>query len=189
MYIHPLSDVKSKKIGKGTTVWQFVVILPGAQIGKSSNICSHCFIENDVKIGDRVTIKNGVNIWDYMKIENDVFIGPNVTFVNDSYPKFRKSLISNTVTKNKSKNKSFKIKIKRGAIIGAGSIILPGLTIGTGSFIAAGSLVTKDVLPKSLVKGNPAKHVKFINKKIKINYNPEYTKKQLDQWAKQRYHS
>ena len=78
--IHPLSDVQSINIGANTSIWQFVVILPGATIGSNCNIASHCFIENNVCIADRVTIKNGVHVFDNCFIQNDVFIGPNVTF-------------------------------------------------------------------------------------------------------------
>ena len=132
--IHPLSDVQSKHIGDGTNIWQFCVVLPGAVIGKDCNICSHCFIENDVVIGDRVTVKCGVQIWDGMRIEDDVFIGPNVTFCNDRYPK--------------SRNKNWKLEpviLKKGAVIGAGATILPGVTIGEGAMIGAGAVVTMDV--------------------------------------------
>ena len=132
--IHPLSDVQSKHIGDGTNIWQFCVVLPGAVIGKDCNICSHCFIENDVVIGDRVTVKCGVQIWDGMRIEDDVFIGPNVTFSNDRYPK--------------SRNKNWKLEpviLKKGAVIGAGATILPGVTIGEGAMIGAGVVVTMDV--------------------------------------------
>ena len=132
--IHPLSDVQSKHIGDGTNIWQFCVVLPGAVIGKDCNICSHCFIENDVVIGDRVTVKCGVQIWDGMRIEDDVFIGPNVTFSNDRYPK--------------SRNKNWKLEpviLKKGAVIGAGATVLPGVTIGEGAMIGAGTVVTKDV--------------------------------------------
>ena len=132
--IHPLSDVQSKHIGDGTNIWQFCVVLPGAVIGKDCNICSHCFIENDVVIGDRVTVKCGVQIWDGMRIEDDVFIGPNVTFSNDRYPK--------------SRNKNWKLEpviLKKGAVIGAGATILPGVTIGEGAMIGAGAVVTTDV--------------------------------------------
>ena len=132
--IHPLSDVQSKHIGDGTNIWQFCVVLPGAVIGKDCNICSHCFIENDVVIGDRVTVKCGVQIWDGMRIEDDVFIGPNVTFSNDRYPK--------------SRNKNWKLEpviLKKGAVIGAGATVLPGVTIGEGAMIGAGAVVTMDV--------------------------------------------
>ena len=143
--IHALADVQSRNIGDGTSIWQFVVILPGAAIGKDCNICSHCFIENDVQIGNRVTIKNGVQLWDGMRIEDDVFIGPNVTFTNDRHPV--------------SRNKSFKplqTVIGANASIGAGATILPGLKIGAGATIGAGAVVTKDVAPATIMVGNPA---------------------------------
>ena len=136
--IHPLSDVQSKNIGEGTSIWQFCVVLSGAKIGKNCNICSNCFIENDVVIGDNVTVKNGVSLYDGMRIEDDVFIGPNVSFCNDRYPK--------------SKNKNFKLEpiiIKKGASIGANVTILPGVTIGENSLVAAGAVVTKDVEPNT----------------------------------------
>lgn len=132
--IHALSDVQSKSIGEDTNIWQFCVVLPKAKIGKNCNICSHVFIENDVVIGDNVTVKCGVQIWDGMIIEDDVFIGPNVTFCNDRYPK--------------SRNKDWKLEpviIKKGASIGANATILPGVTIGKGALIGAGAIVTKDV--------------------------------------------
>ena len=137
-----MSDIQSKRIGKNTSIWQFVVILPGAVIGDDCNICSHCFIENDVTIGDRVTVKCGVQIWDGVTIGNDVFIGPNVTFCNDKYPK--------------SHNKNFNLlrtKIEDGVSIGANSTILPGITIGRSSLIGAASVVTKDVPPNTKVIG------------------------------------
>lgn len=140
--IHPLSDVQSKNIGENTNIWQFCVILSGAQIGSGCNICSHCFIENDVIIGNNVTVKCGVQLWDGMRVEDDVFIGPNVTFCNDKYPK--------------SKNKNFKLEpviIKKGASIGANATILPGVTIGENAFIGAGAVVTKDVEADKVIKG------------------------------------
>ena len=140
--IHPLSDVQSNSIGQNTRIWQFVVVLPGAIIGNDCNICSHCFIENRVKIGDRVTIKCGVYIWDEIIIGNDVFIGPNVSFCNDRYPK--------------SGNKNFtilKTTIGDKVSIGANSTILPGITIGDNAIIGAASVITKDVPPNARVIG------------------------------------
>jgi UDP-3-O-[3-hydroxymyristoyl] glucosamine N-acyltransferase len=84
---HTLADDQSADIGTGTRGWQFVVILPGARIGQACNICSHCTIENDVVIGDRVTVKSGVQLWDGLRLSDDVFIEPNVTFVNDKFPR------------------------------------------------------------------------------------------------------
>ena len=145
-YIHPLADCQTEHIGDCTKVWQFCVVLPEAIIGKNCNICANVFIENEVVIGDNVTIKPCVQLWDGMTIEDGVFIGANVTFTNDMYPR--------------SKNKDWKIlktRVCKGATIGAGSTILPGLTIGEGAFIAAGSVVTKDVPAGELWMGNPAK--------------------------------
>ena len=150
--IHPLSDCKNTIIPETTNVWQFCVIFPNAQIGENCNICSHCLIENDVRIGNNVTIKCGVQIWDGIEIEDDVFIGANVTFTNDKYPK--------------SKNPNWQLlttTIKKGASIGAGSTILPGLTIGENAVVGAGSVVTKDVPAGELWIGNPAKFYKKVD--------------------------
>jgi acetyltransferase-like isoleucine patch superfamily enzyme len=144
--IHVLADVKSKEIGVGTLVWQYVVILPDARIGRDCNICSHCFIENDVVIGDRVTIKNGVYLYDGLRLGNDVFIGPNVTFTNDKYPKS-----GNTIFK------CYQTVIEDRVSIGGGAVILPGVHIGAGAMVGAGAVVTKSVLPGATVIGNPAR--------------------------------
>ena len=144
--IHKTAEVQTKKIGIGTKVWQFVVILQGARIGSNCNINSHCFIENDVIIGDNVTVKCGVQLWDGVVIEDNVFIGPNVTFTNDKYPR--------------SKNIGFTLKrtlIKKKASIGANATILCGITVGENAMIGAGSVVTKDVPDGEVWFGNPAK--------------------------------
>lgn len=151
-YSHPLSDVQSLSIGANTRIWQYVVVLSGAVIGKDCNICSHCFIENDVIVGDRVTIKSGVQLWDGLRVSNDVFIGPNVTFTNDKAPK--------------SLNKNFRCLITRveeGASIGAGAVILPGLTIGKNALVGAGAVVTKSIPAGHVVAGNPASDIRIEN--------------------------
>ena len=151
MFIHPSSDVQSKQIGEGTRVWQYVVILPGAVIGRDGNICSHCFIENQVVVGDRVTVKCGVQLWDGVTLEDDVFVGPNATFTNDREPRSRNASATLLPT-----------LVKKGASIGANATILPGLTIGEGSMVGAGAVVTKDVPPRTLVVGNPARIVRTL---------------------------
>jgi acetyltransferase-like isoleucine patch superfamily enzyme len=146
--IHPLADVQSHQIGAGTRIWQFVVILPGARIGADCNICSQCFIENDVVVGDRVTLKNGVYLWDGVTIEDDVFLGPNATFTNDLVPRSRKA-----------PPEFLRTRVEMGASIGAGAVILPGLIIGAGAMVGAGAVVTGDVAPGETVVGNPAKPI------------------------------
>ena len=144
--IHPTADVQTNNIGEGTSIWQFAVVLPGAVIGKNCNINCHTFIENDVKIGDRVTVKSGVFIWDGIEIADDVFLGPNVTFVNDKYPR------------SKQYPQKFQItKIDHFVSIGANATIMGGVQIGEYALIAAGSVVTKDVPAFSLMLGSPAK--------------------------------
>ena len=151
MFIHPSSDVQSKQIGEGTRIWQYVVILPGAVIGHDGNICSHCFIENKVVVGDRVTVKCGVQLWDGVTLEDDVFVGPNATFTNDLNPRSRNDAA-----------KLLPTLVKKGASIGANATILPGLTIGEGAMVGAGAVVTKDVPPRALVVGNPARVVRSL---------------------------
>jgi len=143
---NPLADVQSLQIGEGTKIWQFAIVLPGAQIGENCNINSHTFIENDVIIGNDVTVKSGVYLWDGIMVEDNVFIGPNVTFTNDKYPK------------SKHYPQAFQRTIlKYGCSIGAGSIILGGITIGRNSLIGAGSLVTKSIPDNEIWIGSPAK--------------------------------
>ncbi len=148
--IHPLSDCQAS-VPASTNVWQFCVILPDAQIGEYCNICSHCFIENDVIIGNHVTVKGGVQLWDGITLEDDVCIGANVTFTNDRYPR--------------AKNAEWKLEktiVKKGASIGAGSAVLCGVTIGENAMIGIGSVVTKDVPAGEVWFGNPAKFVRKV---------------------------
>ena len=144
-----MTDVQSKNIGEGTSIWQFCVVLPGAKIGSYCNICSHCFIENNVTIGHRVTVKCGVQLWDGLQIEDDVFIGPNVTFTNDMRPRSKQYPDEFTPT-----------IIREGASIGANATILPGVEIGVGAMVGAGAVVTKSVLAGTTVVGNPAQEIK-----------------------------
>jgi UDP-2-acetamido-3-amino-2,3-dideoxy-glucuronate N-acetyltransferase len=144
-FIHASADVKTQSIGEGTRIWQNSIILEGARIGSNCNINALCFIENDVIIGNNVTLKCGVYLWDGMTVEDNVQIGPNATFTNDKYPR--------------AKDHTFELKritLRKGASIGANATILGGVTIGRYAMIGAGSLVTKDVPDGELWYGNPA---------------------------------
>ena len=150
--IHSLCDCQAK-VPETTRVWQFCVVLPGAQIGENCNICSHCLIENDVVIGNNVTIKSGVQLWDGVRIENNVFVGPNVTFTNDKYPRSKQY-----------PEKFAQTILREGCSIGANSTLVCGVTIGEKAMIGAGSVVTKDVPAGELWVGNPAAFIRKINK-------------------------
>ena len=145
-FIHPLAEVLSSTVGAGTRIWQFCVVLAQARIGANCNICSHCFIENLVVIGDHVTVKNGVFLYDGVTLEDHVFVGPNVTFTNDKNPRSRvySSALLRTV-------------VRRGASIGGGAVILPGVTIGENAMIGAGAVVTKSVPDNAVVYGDAAR--------------------------------
>lgn len=149
--IHDLADVQSCHIGPNTRIWQFVVILRNARIGADCNICSHVLIENDVIIGDRVTVKSGVQLWDGLRIEDDVFIGPNVTFTNDPFPRSKQYPATFPVT-----------TVKAGASIGGGATILPGITIGRGAMVGAGAVVTRLVPDHAVVVGIPSRVVRYL---------------------------
>jgi acetyltransferase-like isoleucine patch superfamily enzyme/dTDP-4-dehydrorhamnose 3,5-epimerase-like enzyme len=145
-FSHPNALVETEQVGAGTRVWAFAHVLPGAVIGRDCNICDHVFIENDVVVGDRVTVKCGVQLWDGVTLEDDVFIGPNATFTNDPFPRSRKypERFARTV-------------VRAGASIGANATLLPGIEIGRGAMVGAGAVVTRDVPPGVVVTGNPAR--------------------------------
>lgn len=153
-FIHSHALCESQNIGKGTRVWAFTHILPSAVLGEDCNVCDQVFIENDVIIGDRVTIKCGVQVWDGIEIEDDVFIGPNVTFTNDRFPrsKIYPEAFSKTI-------------IRKGASLGANATILPGITIESNAMVGAGAVVTRSVPPNAIVVGNPAKIIGYVNAK------------------------
>jgi UDP-2-acetamido-3-amino-2,3-dideoxy-glucuronate N-acetyltransferase len=151
-FIHPNALCESGSVGEGTRVWAFAHVLPGAKIGRDCNICDHVFIENDVVVGDRVTLKCGVQLWDGLRLEDDVFVGPNATFTNDLLPRSKQypAVFRETI-------------IRKGASIGANATILPGITVGSRAMVGAGAVVTRSVPPNAVVVGNPAKIVGYVD--------------------------
>jgi acetyltransferase-like isoleucine patch superfamily enzyme len=144
-YIHERALCESEHVGSGTRVWAFAHVLPGARIGEDCNICDGVFIEDDVVVGDRVTVKCGVQLWNGVTIEDDAFIGPNATFTNDPFPRSR-HWVDHAAT-----------IVRAGASIGANATILPGIEIGRGAMVGAGAVVTRSVPPYAIVVGNPAR--------------------------------
>ncbi len=158
MTIHPTAFIHDKAlvdegvtIGAVTRVWGFTHLLAGAQVGDDCNICDQVFIEGDVVIGNRVTVKCGVQLWDGLRVEDDVFIGPNVTFTNDPFPRSKQYPA-----------KFMQTTVKKRASIGGGAVILPGLTIGEGAMVGAGAVVTKSVPAGAVVVGNPARVLRWL---------------------------
>lgn len=151
-FVHPQGICETESVGDDTKIWAFSHVLSGAQIGSACNVCDHVFIENDVQIGHRVTIKCGVQLWDGLRVDDDVFIGPNATFVNDLFPRSKKYPAAYLQT-----------HICRGASIGSNATILGGITIGEEAMVGAGAVVTQNVPPRAIVVGNPAKITGYAN--------------------------
>jgi len=145
-FIHERALIEpGAKIGTGTRIWAFAHVLGGATIGRDCNVCDGVFVENDVVIGDRVTLKCGVQVWDGVRLEDDVFVGPNATFTNDLFPRSRQRQAAVVQT-----------LVRKGASLGANCTILAGVVIGQHAMVGAGAVVTKDVPPHAVVVGNPA---------------------------------
>ena len=151
-FVHELARCESARIGEGSRIWAFAHVLPQAIVGRDCNLCDHVFLENDVIVGDRVTIKSGVQLWDGLRVGDDVFIGPNVSFANDPFPRSKRRPAEFVRT-----------TIGPGASIGAGATILPGVVIGRRAMVGAGAVVTRDVPAFSIVVGNPARIAGYVD--------------------------
>lgn len=151
--VHSLGLCESSDVGAGTRVWAWAHILPGARVGRDCNVCDHAYIEGGAVVGDRVTVKNAVLLWDGVTVEDDVFLGPNVVFTNDLRPRAHVK---------KKPEELVSTLVRRGATIGANATIVCGIEIGEHAFVAAGSVLTRNVLPHALVAGNPATQVGWV---------------------------
>lgn len=140
-------------IGKQTKVWHWVHICGGAKIGEKCSFGQNVYIANDVDIGNNVKVQNNVSIYDSVTLEDDVFCGPSMVFTNVINP--RSSI--------ERKDEYKKTLVKKGASIGANATIICGVTLGEFSFVAAGSVVTKDVEPFALVAGVPARQIGWVD--------------------------
>ena len=142
------------QIGKGTKIWQFSHIMPNCIIGKNCTLGQNVFISSNVVVGDNTKIQNNVSLFEGVTCEKNVFIGPSVVFTN----------VINPRSEINRRSEFMKTTIKEGATIGANATIICGISLGKYCFIAAGSVVTKSVLPYALVMGNPSKQVGWVSK-------------------------
>ncbi|MBT9159426.1 acyltransferase [Serpentinimonas barnesii] len=154
VFIHPSANVSDKaRIGAGTKIWINVQIRENTDIGEYCILSKDVYVDRLVKIGCRCKIQNSVSVYNGVEIGDDVFVGPNVSFTNDRVPRAFNS-----------DWKSIPTYIANGASIGANATIVCGISIGEYAMVAAGSVVTKDVPPYTLVMGNPARAVALIDK-------------------------
>ena len=154
VFIHPRADVAaSVRLGAGAKVWINVQIRENAVIGEQCIVSKDVYIDHGVVIGDRCKIQNGVSVYHGVTIGNDVFVGPCVAFTNDRVPRAFNTDWRITPT-----------RVENGASLGANATIICGVTIGEYAMVAAGSVVTHDVAPYTLVMGNPARPVARIDK-------------------------
>lgn len=153
-FAHQTAEVSHESIiGKNTKIWHYAQIRQGVHIGENCILGKSVYVDLDVCIGSNVKIQNRASIYHGATIEDGVFIGPHVVLTNDKNPR---AIDENDNLKSDADWVAGKIVIKKGASIGAGSIILPDVTIGEYAMIGAGSVVTKNVPDYALVYGNPA---------------------------------
>ena len=152
VHVHPTGLCESSDIGSGTRIWAFAHVMDGVRIGAECTIGDHAFIESGAWIGDRVTVKNGVLIWDGVHIEDDAFIGPGVVFTNDRYPRSPRMQLQ-TVTDRYARRERWLVETRvcRGASVGAGAVVLPGVTLGAYCMVGAATVVTRNVAPHQVV--------------------------------------
>jgi UDP-2-acetamido-3-amino-2,3-dideoxy-glucuronate N-acetyltransferase len=165
IFIHPTANIsKEALIGKGTKIWINSQIREGSMVGDNCIVSKDTYIDTNVVIGNNCKIQNSVSIYNGVIIEDDVFVGPNVCFTNDRVPRAFNKEWSITPT-----------YVRKGSSLGANSTIICGINIGEYAMVAAGSVVTKDVEPYTLVMGNPAKFYSYVDKEgNKVNSKPIY---------------
>ncbi len=160
VFIHPTAIVETDQIGRGTRIWAFTHVMENVDIGDDCNIGEHCFLEAGVSVGSHSTIKNGNMLWEGVSLEEGVFVGPQVCFTNDQYP--RSPRLSSASKRYQDRNWLLSTRVKQGASIGAGAVLVPGLTISAFAMVGAGAVVTSDVPAHALVIGNPARMTKWV---------------------------
>jgi UDP-2-acetamido-3-amino-2,3-dideoxy-glucuronate N-acetyltransferase len=146
--VHPRGLCESADVGAGTRVWAFAHVLAGAKVGRGCNICDGAYVEGGAVLGDNVTVKNHTLVYEGVTCEDDVFLGPNVVFTNDMRPR---------AAIKRGREEFLPTLVRRGASLGAGTVVVCGTTVGEFAFAAAGSVLARDVPAHAFVAGNPAR--------------------------------
>jgi len=158
--VHPTAVVEDgAELGPGTRVWHFAHVREGARIGADCILGKGVYVDEGVTIGDRVKVQNNASIYDGATIEDGVFVGPHVCFTNDRHPR---AINPDGSLKSADDWELGRILVRLGASLGAGSILIAGVTIGRWALVAAGSVVTRDVPDYGLVAGNPARLAGYV---------------------------
>ncbi len=152
---HPTAVIdEGAVIGEGTHIWHFSHIMKGARVGANCNLGQNVVVSPHSSLGDHVKVQNNVSIYSGVVCENHVFIGPSAVFTNVSNPRAEVSR----------RDKFERTHVRQGATIGANATIVCGLKLGEYCFVAAGSVITRDVKPYALMIGSPAKHVGWMSR-------------------------
>jgi len=160
-YIHPLANVEEGAcIGPNTKVWQFATVRRGAIVGADCVIGQGAFVDTDVVVGDRCKLENYVSAHRGARIEDNVFLGPGVILTNDHWPR---ATTPDGRLQTEDDWNCEPVTVRRGASVGAGAILCPGVSIGPRAMVGAGSVVTRDVLAHMLVVGSPARVVRRVD--------------------------
>jgi acetyltransferase-like isoleucine patch superfamily enzyme len=160
VYVHPAALVESDAVGSGSRVWAFAHVMHGAVVGRRCNVGGHCFVEAGAVLGDDVTVKNGTSVWDGVTLGDGVFVGPAVVFTNDRRPRSRR--LAAAAARYADGGWLVPTRVDRGASLGAGAVILAGVTIGAYALVGAGAVVTRDVPAHAVVVGNPARQAGWV---------------------------
>lgn len=144
--IHPSAEIEpDTEIGEGSRIWHFAHVRQGSRIGRDCVIGRNVFVDSGAVVGDRCKVQNNVSVYHGVTLEDEVFVGPSVVFTNDHNPRAVGGWeIART-------------RVRHGASIGAGAVLVCGITVGRGALVGAGAVVTKDVPDWTMVLGNPAR--------------------------------
>jgi UDP-2-acetamido-3-amino-2,3-dideoxy-glucuronate N-acetyltransferase len=160
-FIHESASVEAGvHIGEGSQIWSYTQVRTGARIGSNCILGRNCFVDVDVTVGDNVKIQNNSSLYEGLTVEDGVFIGPHVIFTNDKVPR---AVNPNGSLKGKDDWHLSATLVRHGAAIGAGCVIVTGITIGRWAMIGSGAVVTRDVPDHALLVGNPARPIGFVS--------------------------